>query len=119
VRRLGWLAPALAVASLSAGCTSEGAEKTSPSHSTSTSSDGSVRIPQGTVEYLPGGVQVGVGGLLKDPDRAMLSVMKSGAPSVPLTLGVGEKGTAFGQTVSVTAIEFGDHDYAWVKVSRA
>jgi hypothetical protein len=47
----------------------------------------------------------------------MLSVMKSGAQSVPLALGVGEKGTAFGQTASVTALEFGDHEYAWVKVS--
>jgi hypothetical protein len=30
---------------------------------------------------------------------------------------VGEQGTAFGQTVTVSAVEFGDHDYAWVKVS--
>lgn len=82
----------------------------------STPTDGSVRISQGTTGTT-GGIEVGVGGVLKDPDRAMLSVMKKGAESVPLTLGVGEKGTAFGQTVTVSAIEFGDHDYAWVKVS--
>ncbi|MEI8412571.1 MULTISPECIES: hypothetical protein [unclassified Kribbella] len=82
----------------------------------STPTDGSVRISQGTTGTT-GGVEVGVGGVLKDPDRAMLSVMKKGAESVPLTLAVGEKGTAFGQTVTVSAIEFGDHDYAWVKVS--
>ncbi|WP_405055927.1 hypothetical protein OG474_24660 [Kribbella sp. NBC_01505] len=78
--------------------------------------DGSTRISQGTVGSFGDGVGIGVGGVLKDPDRAMLSVQKTGMDSVQLTLKVGEQGTAFGRTVSVSAVEFGDHDYAWVKV---
>jgi hypothetical protein len=112
-----WIAVALALLVGMTGCNSDVAKDPSgPTSSFTTPSDGAVRIPQGTVEYMPGGVQVGVGGVLRDPERAMLSVMKSGAESVQLTLGVGEKGAAFGQTVTVSAVEFGDHDYAWVKV---
>ena len=117
MKRLGWLAPVLAVVLLSWGCTSEGDESRSPDTTFSTPTDGSVRIAQGTAGYLPGDLQVGVGGVLKDPDRAMLSVMKAGAESVQLTLGVDENGMAHGETVTVTGIERGDHDYAWVKVS--
>jgi hypothetical protein len=110
----------LAMAMVAASCGSkDDADHARPTSSFSTPSDGSARIPQGTVEYATGGLQVGVGGVTKDPDGAILSVMKSGAQSVYLVLDVGEKGTAFGHTVTVTAIEFGDHDYAWVKVSPA
>jgi hypothetical protein len=113
-----WVSVALVLAVGLTGCNSDEADDPSgPTSSFSTPADGSVRIPQGTVGSMPGGVQIGVGGLLKDPDRAMLSVQKSGAESVQLTLGVGQQGTAFGQKVTVSAIEFGDHDYAWVKIS--
>jgi hypothetical protein len=113
-----WQAPVLAVALLMfAGCDSDGTAAKSPDPAFTTPADGSVRIPQGTVEYMPGDVQVGVGGVTKDPDGAVLSVRKKDQMSVDLVLDVGEKGTAFGQTVTVTAIEFGDHDYAWVKVT--
>jgi hypothetical protein len=111
-----WAAVAVLLLIGVTGCNSDEAEPSSPTSAFTTPSDGSVRISQGTTGTT-GGVEVGVGGVLKDPDRAMLSVKKTGAESVPLTLGVGEKGTAFGQTVTVSAIEFGDHDYAWVKVS--
>jgi hypothetical protein len=78
--------------------------------------DGSQRIPQGTVGSFPDGVGIGVGSVTKDPDGAVLSVQKTGMASVELTLSVGQQGTAFGKTVTVSAVEFGDHDYAWVKV---
>jgi hypothetical protein len=109
----------LVVALLVAGCDSDGEAGKSPDPAFTTPADGSVRIPQGTVEYMPGDVQVGVGGVMKDPDGALLSVQKTGAESIQLDLDVGEKGTAFGQSVTLTAVEFGEHDYAWVKVSPA
>jgi len=111
-----WAAIAVLVLIGVTGCNSDEADPGGPTSAFTTPTDGSVRISQGTTGTT-GGIEVGVGGVLKDPDRAMLSVMKSGAESVPLTLGVGEKGTAFGQTVTVSAIEFGNHDYAWVKIS--
>ncbi|WP_410789880.1 hypothetical protein [Kribbella sp. C-35] len=95
----------------------DSADADHPSDSFTTPADGSVRVSQGTVTSGPAGVEVGVGGVLKDPDRAMLSVLKSGAESVQLTLAVGDHGTAFGHTVAVSAIEFGDHDYVWLKIS--
>jgi hypothetical protein len=111
-----WAAVAVLLLVGVTGCNKDEADPSGPSSAFSTPTDGSVRISQGTTGTT-GGIEVGVGGVLKDPDRAMLSVMKKGAESVPLTLGVGEKGTAFGQAVTVSAIEFGDHDFVWVKVS--
>lgn len=114
-----WLALVLLVAAAATGCGDEDkADPSGPTGSFSTPADGSVRISQGTTSQS-GGLEVGVGGVLKNPDKAMLSVRKAGAESVQLTLGIGEKGTAFGQTVTVTAVEFGEHDYAWVKVTPA
>ena len=115
-----WLALVLAVALGVAGCGSTGstgdADPAPPTNSFSTPTDGSQQIAQGTAPMI-GDVTVGFGGVLTDPDRAILSVSKASAESESLTLGVGEKGTVQGQTVTVTAIEHGDRDYVWVKVA--
>jgi hypothetical protein len=112
-----WLALVLAVALGVAGCGFENdAGPAGPTNSFSTPTDGSEQIAQGTAPMI-GDVTVGVGSVLTNPDRAVLSVRKAAAEPEYLTLGVGEKGTVRGQTVTVTAIQHGDHDYVWVKVS--
>ena len=103
-RRVAVLA---AVVLLAGGCGSK--DFTAPT-------DGSQRIAQGTVGAFSDGIGIGVGSVITDPDGAVLSVQKTGMASVDLTLSVGERGTAFGKTVTVSAVESGDHDYAWVKV---
>jgi hypothetical protein len=84
----------------------------------STPTDGSEQVAQGTAPTI-GGVTVGVGGVLANPDRATLSVHQGGAAAEDLTLGVGEKATVQGHTILVTAIQHGDHAYVWVQVSPA
>jgi hypothetical protein len=102
---------------LVAGCGSEDdAGPAGPSSAFVTPTDGSQQIAQGTAPMI-GDVTVGVGGVMSNPDRAMLSVRKGTAEAESLTLGVGEKGTVQGQTILVTAIQHGEHDYVWVKVS--
>jgi hypothetical protein len=114
-----WLAMVLALAAVVTGCGSADKDKADPggpTNSFSTPTDGSQQIAQGTAPMI-GDVTVGVGSVLTNPDRAVLSVRKASAEAESLTLGVGEKGTVQGQTVTVTAIQHGDHDYVWVKVS--
>jgi hypothetical protein len=111
-----WLALVLTAAVLLTGCGS--GDDAGPTTAFSTPTDGSQQIAQGTAPMI-GAVTVGVGGVLANPDRAMLSVHKGDAMAENLTLGVGEKKTVQGQVILVTAIQHGDHDYVWVKVTPA
>jgi len=116
-----WSTLVLVVALAAVGCGSDddaGPGPAGPTTAFSTPTDGSEQIAQGTAPMI-GKVTVGVGSVLTDPDRAVLSVRTGAAESESLTLGVGEKGTVQGQTVLVTAIQHGDHDYVWVKVTPA
>jgi hypothetical protein len=114
-----WSALVLAVVLVTAGCGSEDEPgPAAPTTAFSTPADGSEQIPQGTAPTV-NGVTVGVGGVLTNPDRAMLSVHQGQQTAEDLTLGVGEKATVQGHTIAVTAIQHGDKDYVWVKVTPA
>ncbi|NEA31516.1 hypothetical protein [Streptomyces sp. SID13031] len=114
-----WSALVLVVALVTAGCGSKDEPgPAGPTSAFSTPTDGSEQIPQGTAPTV-NGVTVGVGGVLTNPDRAMLSVHQGQQMAEVLTLGVGEKATVQGHTILVTAIQQGERAYVWVKVTPA